>query len=141
MSITGSIQTEVVINDEEYDLSVNIPTGKPLQAHPYQLLVYNKTLQGKTTKGDPVPVLLLMEAFYTDATDTGAPDNMYLELGPPASILPNITSGAAPNQKTTFAIKSLTVSFATGAFAANPPTATPAKVQGTKTPPAGGPGE
>ncbi|MGB0175718.1 MAG: hypothetical protein ACPF9D_01040 [Owenweeksia sp.] len=124
--ISGAIKTDVAINGETYDLSVDIPTATPLQASPYELLIYSKTLQEQTPTTEDVPTLLWMEAYYNAATDTGPPENMYLALSPPASILPNSTS---------FAIKNLSVSFATGAFVGTPPTNGP---KGTKTASGGG---
>ncbi|HAD98467.1 MAG TPA: hypothetical protein DCG19_13745 [Cryomorphaceae bacterium] len=124
-SISGSIKTDISVNGETYDLSVDIPTSTPVQASPYELMIYSKTEQAKTPTGENVPTLLWMEAYYDAATDSGAPQNMYLQLSPPASILPSGTS---------FAINNLSVSFATGAFTTTPPTDGP---KGTKaaTPP------
>ncbi len=125
--ISGAIKTDIAINGETYDLSVDIPTSTPLEASPYELLIYSKTEQANTPTTDNVPTLLWMEAYYNADGDPGAPQNMYLELSPPASILP---SGS------TFAINSLSVTFATGTFTTTPPTNGP---KGTKpaTPPPG----
>lgn len=112
--ISGSIKTDIQIDGDVYDVTVDVPTGKPGAESPYELLIYNQTLQGNTPAGEYVPKLLWMEAYYSDPESNleTTPENMYLELGPPSSILPN---------GTTFAINNLSIVFATGAFVGNPP--------------------
>ena len=118
--ISGSIKTNIVIDSEVYDVQLAIPTGRPGLTAPYKLEIYSETVQKATPIGDPVPMLVWMEASYNDKSAATAPDNAYLELSPPASILPTVNGEESGT--TAFAIKSLSISFATGEYVTTAPT-------------------
>jgi hypothetical protein len=128
--INGKIQTGVVIMDDTYDVSVGIPTSKPIVGdNPYTLTIFNEEEADETPTTDYVPMLAHVAASY-DATSTATfPDNFYLELSPPASILPNIQNDG----KTTFAIKNIAIQFATGVYS-DAGAVIPGSVKGRKTP-------
>ena len=118
-NINGKIQTDVVIMNDTYDVSVAIPTSKPVvKVNPYTLTIYNQAEVAETPTTDNVPMLAHVAASYEVESKATFPDNFYLELSPPASILPNIQSTDAAGIKTTsFAIKNIAIQFATGAYA------------------------
>lgn len=128
MAINGKIQTEIIIMDETYDVSVAIPTSKPVIAkNAYTLTIYNEAEVAQTLPADHVPMMAHVAASYDSADSTSTfPDNFYLELSPPASILPNIKDGT----KTTFAIKNISIQFATGKYVGAADI--PGSVKGTK---------
>lgn len=118
-NINGKIQTDVVIMDDTYDVSVAIPTSKPVVAvNPYTLTIYNQKEVAETPIDHNVPMLAHVAASYAVDSTATFPDNFYLELSPPASILPNIQSTDEAGATTTsFAIKNIAIQFATGAYA------------------------
>jgi len=128
MAINGKIQTDIIIMDETYDVSVAIPTSKPVIAqNAYTLTIFNEAEVAQTLTTDYVPMMAHVAASYDTADSASTfPDNFYLELSPPASILPNIKDGA----KTTFAIKNISIQFATGKYVNGKDI--PGSIQGTK---------
>ncbi len=132
MAVNGNIKTDVIVMDDTYDVSVAIPTSKPSVENPYLLTIYNEAEVAKTPPTDDTPMLAWVAASYDDASTSAFPDNFYLELSPPASILPSV-AGAAP-VKQAFAIKSISIQFATGKYIAGSTgaVAVPGAVKGTK---------
>ena len=128
--INGKIETNVVIMNDTYDVSVAIPTSKPLEANAYTLTIYNEAEVAKTLIADNVPMLAHIAASYDADSKSTFPDNFYLELSPPSSILPNIESTEGTTTTTTFAIKNISIQFATGIYV-NADTI-PGSVKGTK---------
>lgn len=115
-NINGKIQTDVIIMDDTYDVSVAIPTSKPIvDVNAYTLTIFNEAEVAKTPKTENVPMMAHVAASYNVDSQATFPDNFYLELSPPASILPNIKNSTDPT-KTTFAIKNIAIQFATGAY-------------------------
>jgi len=118
MSINGKIQTDIQVMEAIYDVSVAIPTGKPVLPNAYTLTIYNEADVATTPTTENVPMLAQIAASYdADVEGVSFPDNFYLQLSPPASILPNIVDNKDPaNPKTKFAIKSISIEFATGKY-------------------------
>jgi hypothetical protein len=128
--INGKIQTDVIILDDTYDVSVAIPTSKPVVGvNAYTLTIFNEAEVAKTPTTENVAMLAHVAASYDVNSTETFPDNFYLELSPPASILPNIKNSTDP-AKTTFAIKNIAIQFATGAYV--DATDIPGSVKGTK---------
>jgi len=135
MAINGKIETGVVIMNDTYDVSVAIPTSKPLvsDGSAYTLTIYNQADVAETPTTDEVPMLAHIAASYDSADSTSSfPDNFFLQLSPPASILPDIKS--TDGKSTTFAIKNISIQFATGKYIAGSTDAVdvPGSVKGTK---------
>lgn len=129
-NINGKIQTDVIILNDTYDVSVAIPTSTPVvKVNPYTLTIYNEAELALTPVTENVPMLAHVAASYDVDSKEKFPDNFYLELSPPASILPNIKDSTDPS-KTTFAIKNIAIQFATGAYVDGKDI--PGSVKGTK---------
>ncbi|WP_428232647.1 hypothetical protein [Flavobacterium sp.] len=129
-NINGKIQTDVIILDDTYDVSVAIPTSTPVVGvNPYTLTIYNEAEVALTPATENVAMLAHVAASYNVDSKETFPDNFYLELSPPASILPNIKDSTDPT-KTTFAIKNIAIQFATGAYV--DAKEIPGSVKGTK---------
>jgi hypothetical protein len=129
-NINGKIQTDVIILDDTYDVSVAIPTSKPIvDVNAYTLTIYNEAEVALTPTTENVAMLAHVAASYNAGSTETFPDNFYLELSPPASILPNIKDSTDP-KKTTFAIKNIAIQFATGAYV--DAKQIPGSVKGTK---------
>lgn len=111
-NVKGSIKSDIKVLDEIFDVSVDIPTAKPSFESPYKLQIYSKTTQASLPPSEDVPMLVRLEAHYDTDSKSNTPENVYLELGPPESILPNTES---------FAIKSLSIVFSSGVYAHQKP--------------------
>lgn len=134
-NINGKIKTDVIIMDDTYDVSVAIPTSKPIVSkNAYTLTIFNEAEIAQTPTTENVPMMAQIAASFDSADSTSTfPDNFFMELSPPASILPNIKN-AKDNTKTTFAIKSISIQFATGKYIEGSAGAVPipGSVKGTK---------
>lgn len=132
-TINGKIKTDVIVMDDTYNVSVEIPTNKPVVSkNAYTLTIYNEADREATLTTDDVTMLAHIAASFDSAESTAKfPDNFFLQLSPPASVLPNIKK---EDGTTTFAIKSISIQFATGKYIEGSEGAVdvPGSVKGTK---------
>lgn len=117
--MNGQIKSELVVLDTTYKLAVEIPTSKPIvSVNAFTLAVFDEAELKETPTTENVTMLAHVAASFNpsvpDQPSAKFPENFFLQLSPPASILPNIQN--ADKTKTTFAIKSLSVEFASGKY-------------------------
>lgn len=116
--LNGQIETEIVLMDATYEISVEMPTGKPVYDDTdYKLTIYSEKVRKETPKDKNVNMLAHIVASYDKDSVSKMPDNFYLHLSPPADILPTVKNAEGV---TTFAINSLSIKFSTGKYTTIP---------------------
>jgi len=116
--LNGQIETEIILMDETYEISVEMPTGRPIyEESDYKLTIYSEKVRKETPKDKNVNMLAHIVASFDKESDKKMPENFYLHLSPPADILPTVKNAKG---ETTFAINSLSIKFSTGKYTTNP---------------------